>query len=76
VRGAVLAYMLTIGLMVGSALASGSAAATAGALLFFGSDFMIAWNRFVRPMPWAQPAIMVTYHLGQLGLTTAFAGNG
>jgi hypothetical protein len=29
---------------------------------------MIAWNRFVQPFAAAAVAIMVTYHLGQLGL--------
>ncbi len=73
-RGTVCVYMAAIALMAGSALASRSAPATAGALLFVASDFLIAWNRFVRPVPWAQPAIHATYHLGQLGLVTALAG--
>jgi uncharacterized membrane protein YhhN len=61
-------YMVVISLMVASAIASGSALAAAGALLFFSSDAVIAWNRFVRPFAWAQPVIMVTYHIGQLAL--------
>ena len=45
------------------------AGATAvGALLFFVSDYLIARDRFVRPLPWAPLAIMVLYHLGQAGL--------
>ena len=64
-------YMVVISLMVASAAASGSALAAAGAVLFFSSDAVIAWNRFVRPFAWAQPVIMVTYHLGQLALATA-----
>jgi uncharacterized membrane protein YhhN len=67
----VVVYMFVILLMVASATASGSALAAAGALLFFSSDTVIAWNRFVRPFAWAQPVIMVTYHLGQLALATA-----
>ena len=43
-------------------------------VLFFGSDAVIAWNRFVRPFAWAQLVIMVTYHLGQLALVTALRG--
>jgi uncharacterized membrane protein YhhN len=70
-RAAVAVYMLTIALMVASAIASGIKVAAAGALLFLVSDALIAWNRFVRPLPRAQLAIMVTYHLGQLGLVTA-----
>ena len=64
-------YMVVISLMVASAAASGSALAIAGAVLFFSSDGVIAWNRFVRPGAWAQPVIMVTYHIGQLALATA-----
>jgi alkenylglycerophosphocholine/alkenylglycerophosphoethanolamine hydrolase len=64
-------YMVAIALMVASAAASGSALAAAGAILFFSSDTVIAWNRFVRPFAWAQPVIMVTYHVGQLALATA-----
>jgi uncharacterized membrane protein YhhN len=59
------AYIAVIAAMVVSALASGSAAAGAGAVLFAGSDSMIAWNRFVRPFALAAVAIMVTYHVGQ-----------
>lgn len=70
-RIAVLAYMGIISLMVGSALASGSFFAAVGALLFLASDSIIAWNKFVQPLSWAQPTIMVTYHLGQLGLVLA-----
>lgn len=67
-RGAVVAYMVVIAAMVASALASGPPAAVLGALLFLASDSVIAWNRFVAPLRWAAPVIMVTYHLGQLGL--------
>jgi uncharacterized membrane protein YhhN len=70
-RLAVGVYMTVISLMVASALASGSLLAAAGALLFFASDASIAWNRFVRPFPWAEPVIMATYHAGQLALATA-----
>ncbi len=61
-------YMLAISLMVASALAAGNSFAIVGALLFFGSDAVIAWNRFVAPFPTARLIIIVTYHLGQLGL--------
>ncbi len=61
-------YMLAISLMVGSALASGVGVAACGAVLFLVSDSLIAWNRFVGRLSWAPAAIMVTYHLGQLGL--------
>jgi uncharacterized membrane protein YhhN len=70
-RVAVCVYMLAIALMVGSAVAAGEWLAVLGALLFFASDSLIAWNRFVVPLPWAPTAIIVTYHLGQWGLATA-----
>jgi hypothetical protein len=33
------------------------------------SDALIAETRFVGPRKWAPVVIMVTYHLGQAGLT-------
>ncbi len=70
-KAAVAVYMCVIAIMAASAIASGSVLGTAGALLFVASDSLLAWNRFVTPFPAAQLAIMVTYHLGQLGLATA-----
>jgi len=58
-------YMGVIGVMVASAVAIGNPLAGAGAVLFAGSDSMIAWNRFVGEFPGAGLRIMVTYHLGQ-----------
>ena len=37
-----------------------------GAGLFYVSDALIAWNRFVRETPHAHVSIMVTYHLAQV----------
>lgn len=70
-RAPVMAYMLVIGVMAGSAIASGSPIAALGALLFMLSDSMIAWNRFVAPFAGARLAIIVTYHVGQLLLVGA-----
>jgi len=67
-------YSLAIALMVASAIASASTVAIVGAVLFLVSDMLIAWNRFVHPRPWAPLAIIVTYHLGQLGLAAALRG--
>jgi uncharacterized membrane protein YhhN len=66
--GPVIAYVVVIGAMVISAVASGNALAAAGALLFMGSDALIGETRFVHPHRGAGVAIMVTYHLGQAGL--------
>ena len=69
--GPVLAYIVVISAMVACALATGNVLAAVGASLFFVSDALIAWTRFVRPYAWAPVAIMVTYHLGQAGLVTS-----
>jgi uncharacterized membrane protein YhhN len=65
--------MLVISAMVSAALATGLALAIVGAALFFTSDTLIAWNRFVRPQPWMPLAIIVTYHAGQAGLVVSLA---
>jgi uncharacterized membrane protein YhhN len=64
----VVAYMSAISVMLVSAIASGDAFAVVGALAFVASDSLIAETRFVRPRPWGPVAIMVTYHVAQLGL--------
>ena len=71
--GPVVAYVIVISAMVSAAIASGSVLAAVGAGLFFSSDTLIAWERFVRPRPWAPLAIIVTYHLGQAGLALSLA---
>jgi uncharacterized membrane protein YhhN len=76
-------YVLAIGAMVVSAIATAgradwsgwrSAAAIAGALLFMASDSLIGWNRFVQEVRGAQVLIMVTYHLGQALLVVGLLG--
>lgn len=81
-RAAVTVYMLVVGVMVASAwtlpwrsgvpLAVGLAGAV-GASLFFASDSMIGWRRFVRDFPGSDVLIIVTYHLGQIGLVLSLA---
>jgi uncharacterized membrane protein YhhN len=66
--GPVIAYVVVISVMGGSAVASGNAMAAVGALLFMASDSLIGETRFVQARPWAGVGIMVTYHLGQAGL--------
>ncbi len=39
-----------------------------GALMFFISDSILAWNRFVHVINYGTLAVMITYHLGQLGI--------
>jgi uncharacterized membrane protein YhhN len=67
-KGPVLAYMAVISLMVVSAIGTGHPAAIVGAGLFYASDSLIAWNRFLRASRRGQVAVMVTYHLAQVGL--------
>ena len=73
----VLIYSLVISLMVYSALMTfartGWSVAAAlfvsiGALLFYASDSMLAWDRFKNPLSHARLRVMVTYHLGQIGI--------
>jgi uncharacterized membrane protein YhhN len=64
----VMAYIGAISAMVATAIGTGQALAIAGALLFYASDTLIGWTRFIREYPWAPLAIMVTYHLAQTSL--------
>lgn len=70
----VLAYMAVISTMVVFAFGRGSTVGVIGALLFYASDAILAWNRFVTPSRLLQVAVMVTYHLAQLGLVLSIAG--
>lgn len=66
-------YLAAISTMVAVASASGRLLALAGALLFYFSDGLIAWSRFVRPLPWAPLPIIVTYHVAQATLVVSLA---
>lgn len=68
IAGPVALYMTVISAMVVLAAGTGEAFATAGAAIFFTSDAMIAWDRFVRSFRWARPLIMATYHVAQAAL--------
>ena len=69
----VAAYTAVITLMVSAAVVTGDALAIAGALLFYLSDSLIGWSRFVRTAAWAPLGIIVTYHLGQALLVASLA---
>jgi uncharacterized membrane protein YhhN len=64
----VLIYVTVFVVMVGSAGGTGSLTALAGALLFFYSDAVLAWNRFVKPLPLGRLANIVPYHVGEAAL--------
>jgi uncharacterized membrane protein YhhN len=72
-RNPVLAYAVVISLMTVSATASGNPVAAAGGLLFFFSDVIFAWYRFVKPVSWGQPVNIVMYQLGQALLVVSLA---
>ena len=63
--GPVAAYMAVISTMLVCAVGTWHAVAIAGALLFYVSDALIGYGRFVRSHPHGRLAVMVTYHLGQ-----------
>jgi uncharacterized membrane protein YhhN len=73
----VLIYMIVISLMVYSALmtftrlgwlTASALSASIGAVLFFISDSILAWDRFVNPLPHARLRTMIFYHLGLIGI--------
>lgn len=64
-RPPVLAYMAVISTMAVVAGGKGPALAVAAAVLFYASDSLIAWNKFVRPQAWMRLGIIVTYHVAQ-----------
>jgi alkenylglycerophosphocholine/alkenylglycerophosphoethanolamine hydrolase len=72
-RNPVLAYAVVISLMTVSATASGNLVAAAGGLLFFFSDVIFAWYRFVKPVRWGQPVNIVMYQAGQALLVLSLA---
>jgi uncharacterized membrane protein YhhN len=65
---AVIAYLAVVSAMVVTAIATANPWAIVGALLFFGSDAAIGWHRFVGPFKQRDLFVIVTYHLGQIGL--------
>ena len=64
-------YMAVISFMVVSAFGTALPIAIVGALLFYISDAVLGWNRFVEPLPHGRLITMTTYHLGQIGLVLA-----
>jgi uncharacterized membrane protein YhhN len=73
----VIAYGTVITLMLLSAIltiyrtdwkTSASGLVSLGAILFYFSDVILAWNKFVRPIRNGRVVNMVAYHLGQIAL--------
>lgn len=76
---AVLAYGLTLALMVFSALSTffrsnwtliSAIFVGIGAVLFYISDTLLGYDRFVKKVKHGQSYVHLTYHLGQIGLVT------
>ena len=61
----VFAYVAVFVVMVGCAGGTRSLVALAGALLFLYSDAILAWNRFVKPLPMGRIVNIVPYHVGE-----------
>jgi len=61
----VTAYVTVFVIMVSSAGSTGSLVALAGALLFFYSDGLLAYDRFVTAVPRGRLGNIVLYHVGQ-----------
>jgi len=83
--GPVVAYSLVLSLMLSAAWATlfrpewtalRRALVTSGASLFFASDTMLAWDRFVRPSRALRIAVIVTYHVAQMCLAASIATPG
>jgi uncharacterized membrane protein YhhN len=67
------AYLVVISAMVVAAFGTAIALVIVAALLFYTSDALLGWNRFVRPRDWVGLAVMVTYHLAQAAFVFSLA---
>jgi uncharacterized membrane protein YhhN len=47
---------------------SASVLVALGAVLFYFSDILLAWNKFINPLKYGRLANMILYHLGQFAL--------
>lgn len=67
-------YILIISWMVWQALLTGQELLIAGALLFYLSDAILAWNRFKKKLAWGDYGVMITYYSAQylLALSLSF----
>lgn len=64
-------YMTVISVMVVSAGATGLWVALVGAVLFYVSDALIAWTKFITDFAGGRLAVIVTYHVAQISLVLA-----
>lgn len=69
-------YACLICLMLVTALMQRKFIFAAGAVLFVFSDFMLAWNRFISPIPYRNYVVLVSYFAAQLLMFIGAAGKG
>lgn len=65
IRIGVCVYAVLISAMLFFALMQRSSLYALGAVLFVFSDFILAWNKFVEPVPYRDYLVLVTYFLAQ-----------
>lgn len=65
IRIGVSVYAFVISTMLFFGMLQRSTLYALGAVLFVFSDFILAWNRFVEPVPYSRYLILVTYFLAQ-----------
>lgn len=77
-KNPVLVYSIALSMMFFSAAltlaepewtAPAAVLAAVGGMLFFSSDSLLSYNRFVHPVPNGQLFVRIMYHLGQVALT-------
>jgi uncharacterized membrane protein YhhN len=59
-------YAAVLGAMTVLGFGTAAILTALGALLFLGSDLVLAWSRFVQPLLRGPVIVIVTYHLAQL----------
>lgn len=65
IRTGVAIYACLISIMLLLALLQRSSLFALGAVLFVFSDFILAWNKFVEPVPYRDYLVLVTYFMAQ-----------
>ena len=58
-------YSVLISIMMVTAMLQRSSLFALGAILFVFSDFILAWNKFVEPVPYRHYLVLVSYYLAQ-----------
>ena len=65
IRIGVCIYATLISIMMVTAMLQRSSLFALGAILFVFSDFILAWNKFVEPVPYRHYLVLVSYFLAQ-----------